>query len=164
MAWCLIKHWDNFSPLSQEWWTQQMHAVIQFRVIYLPFFWESEKVRLCETVILIVVLHVCFLKEGSKLRIFQNKVQRRLFCLNKDKLIMGFIKMVVDKGLQNECCPLSRVLKTQHFKSLLKWAVLAHCNRPKWVWTLPPIHLITETGPTGPLSESCAAKNCKCSE
>jgi hypothetical protein len=58
------------------------------------------------TVILIVVLHVCFLKEDPKLRVFQNKVQRRLFWLNKDKL-MGFIKKLVDKELHRKCCPSS---------------------------------------------------------
>jgi hypothetical protein len=83
-----------------------MHAVIQFRVIYILFFQESEKVKIYETVILLVVLHVCFLNEEPRLRQFQNKVQRRLFWLNKDRLI-GFIKKLVDKELCNKCCPSS---------------------------------------------------------
>jgi hypothetical protein len=61
-----------------------MFAIIQSKFFYLPLSYKKPKIKIYKAVILPVVLHECgtwslSLREEHRLRVFENKVLRRIF-------------------------------------------------------------------------------------
>jgi hypothetical protein len=59
---------------------------------------QEEMKRICKTIILPVVLHACetlslTLKEEHRLRVFENRVPRRIFGVKRDEMTGGWRKL-----------------------------------------------------------------------
>jgi hypothetical protein len=87
---------------------------------------KNLKIRICKTIILIVVLYECetwylTLKKEQKLRVFENNVLRRIFGLNRDGVIEGWRKLHNEK-LQN-LQPLPSTIRMNKSRKM-RWAGL----------------------------------------
>jgi hypothetical protein len=82
-----------------------MLATIQFSRLYSHLLSRNIKVKICETIILPVVLYGCetwslALREENRLRVFENRVLRRIFGSKKEE-VMGEWRKVHKGELHN---------------------------------------------------------------
>jgi hypothetical protein len=105
-----------------------MLAIIQSKIFYLPVSYKKLKIKIYKTVILPVVLYGCetwslTLKEEHRLRIFENRVLRRIFGPKREE--DGSCRKLHSDELHNLCSALNIVFFKRHLQSFVDlWPTL----------------------------------------
>ena len=103
-----------------------MVAVIWSRIFCLPVCYPNIKIKLHRTIILPVILHACetwslTMREERRLRVFENRVLKRIFGPKRDEGTGGVEKKLHNEELNDLYCSPSIVPVIKSRKMRLVW-------------------------------------------